>query len=179
MTEHIPDEDSIQKTQLWQRTIDAIQIANNIKEELYPKILQTPSNTAEAVKKLMEQHKVDMQEAIKALDPKLALFKKEIQVMVSATVQQVLENNKQLFASMIQNNKEVINQANFHTEQQYKEYRNFIDAKLKQTGNELDDIKTTVEVSVTRFQGETIRKFSELYNEVSRLIKHIKKFADI
>jgi hypothetical protein len=179
MTDIIPDEDSIQKTQLWQRTIDAIQIASNIKEELYPQVLQTQTNTAEAVKKLMEQNKLDMQEIVKSLDPKFADFKKEVQALVSLSIQRVLDDNKQLFDSMIKNNHEVITQANYQTDQQYKEYRNFVDARLKSVNSDLDVLKGAMETSVVKFQTETIRKFSELYNEVSRLIKHIKKFADL
>ena len=177
--EIIPDEDSIQKTQLWQRTIDAIGVAQNIKEELYPQVLQTKSNTVEAVKELMEQNKLDMQEIVKSLDPKLLDFKKNMQALIMVAVQQMLQDNRKLFDSMVNNNSQVIAEANFKTEQQYKEYRNFVDAQIKTLKVQVDNVQQDVANQVVRFQGETIQKFSELYNEVGRLIKHIKKFAVI
>lgn len=179
MTEMIPDEDSIQKTQLWQRTIDAIDIANNIKEELYPQILQTQTNTAEAVKKAMEQNKVDMQKIVESIDPKFSSFTKEVEALIFLSVQRIMEDNKVLFGSMVNNNNEVIAKANADVLQQYSEYRNTIDARLTAVSSELNMLKGSMETSVVKFQAETIRKFSELYNEVSRLIKHLKKFADL
>lgn len=174
----IPDEDSITKTQLWKRTDDAIGISNSIKDELYPQILQTKSNTVDEVKKLMDQQQKDLQEIQNQLNPKFLEFKKEMLDFISEMVNKIQVAYNDRIKVMEAGNRILMENTETEIEKRTKFYMDVMQEKLVSLEKQFTDLQKDVDRSITQYQLTLLSKFSELNNKVGQLMENMKQFSD-